>query len=169
MQNWWQDGSDASVEAAFSKHSHRVWEARECNTLMFVLHYRNYFTLVVGYIDERRWEFYNSLAGDRLTRSKAEQLVSMVYDPKLQSLYIHTTYDNNYYPIFPLLQIGWLNAMYMHFGWIDPFLWTTLIKKDIPHQHNGNDCGVFAVAFEEHYVHRRPITFTQADIPYFRS
>ena len=88
MQSWWQDGSDASVEAAFGKHGHGVWEVRECNTPVFVLHYRSHFMLVVGYIDERRWEFNNSLAGDRLTRSKAEQFVSMVCDPKLQSLYI---------------------------------------------------------------------------------
>ena len=90
MQSWWQDGSDASVEAAFGKHGHRVFEANECSTLVFVFHYRNHFTLVMGYVDERRWEFYNSLAGDRLTRSKAEQFVSMVCDPKLQSTYIHS-------------------------------------------------------------------------------
>ena len=72
MQSWWQNGSDASVKAAFGKQGSSVWEARECNTLVFVLHYRNHFTLVVGYVDERRCEFYNSLVGDRLTRSKAE-------------------------------------------------------------------------------------------------
>ena len=72
MQSWWQDGSDASVEAAFSKKGHKVWEARECNSLVFVLYYKNHFTLVVGNVNERRWEFYNSLACDRLIWSKAE-------------------------------------------------------------------------------------------------
>ncbi|RWR84951.1 hypothetical protein CKAN_01378700 [Cinnamomum micranthum f. kanehirae] len=86
--SWWQDGSNASVEAAFGKHGHRVWEAREAHTLVFVVHYRNHFTLVVGYVDEKRWEFYNSLAGDRLTQNKAEKFVSMVWDPKLQFQYI---------------------------------------------------------------------------------
>ena len=59
--------------------------------------------------------------------------------------------------------------MYIHYGWTDPFLWTIIIKEDIPHQNNGNDCGVFVVVFAKHCVHRCPITFMQANISYFHS
>ena len=43
------------------------------------------------------------------------------------------------------------------------------VKTNIPHQDNGNNCGVFTLAFIEHCVFRRPVNFTQADIAYYRS
>lgn len=47
--------------------------------------------------------------------------------------------------------------------------WTELCSaEDIPAQHNGYDCGVFALAFAEHLSRDAPFTFSQADMPYWR-
>ncbi|RWR88564.1 Ulp1 protease family, catalytic domain-containing protein [Cinnamomum micranthum f. kanehirae] len=139
VSSWWSDGSDSAVEAVFGKHEHRVWDAREARTLIFIVYHRSHFSLLVGLVDEKRWEFYNSLAGDRRSVKHASKFVA------------------------------WLNERYSHFGWSDPYLWGWLVKTGIPCQENGNDCGVFALAFAKHCVHRRSINFTQEDISYFHS
>jgi sentrin-specific protease 1 len=46
--------------------------------------------------------------------------------------------------------------------------WKQEIKKDIPQQMNGSDCGMFACKFAEYLSRRARITFTQQDMPYFR-
>ncbi|KAK3611497.1 hypothetical protein CHS0354_039112 [Potamilus streckersoni] len=46
--------------------------------------------------------------------------------------------------------------------------WKTEIVKDIPHQMNGSDCGMFACKYAEYITRRAPITFTQEHMPYFR-
>ena len=43
------------------------------------------------------------------------------------------------------------------------------MKTKIPYQENGNDCGVFALAFAEHCAAHRDIKFKQSDIMYYRS
>merc|ERR1719510_1641346 len=40
--------------------------------------------------------------------------------------------------------------------------------KDIPQQDNGSDCGMFTCKNAEYLSRRAPITFTQADMQYFR-
>ena len=64
MQSWWSNDSESAVEAVFGKHGHRVWDARKARTLIFIVHHRSHLTLLDGYVDEQRWEFYNSMAGD---------------------------------------------------------------------------------------------------------
>ncbi|XXG41300.1 hypothetical protein AAC387_Pa01g1791 [Persea americana] len=54
------------------------------------------------------------------------------------------------------------------YGWTQPWMWLLDVRADIPYQDNGSDCSVFACAFAEHYIFRRPVRFTQADMPYFR-
>lgn len=123
----------------FGKQGHRVWDAKEARTLVFIVYHRSHFTLLVGYVDEKRWEFYNSMEKDRRSMKHAQKFM------------------------------GWLNERYSHFGWNDPFMWSWLERTDIPRQDNYNDCGLFAMAFAAHCVHRLPLKFNQSHIPYFRS
>merc|ERR1719354_673065 len=46
--------------------------------------------------------------------------------------------------------------------------WKQEIKKDIPQQMNGSDCGMFTCKFAEYLARRAKITFSQRDMPYFR-
>ena len=46
--------------------------------------------------------------------------------------------------------------------------WTCDTVKDIPQQMNGSDCGMFACKFSEYLSRKKPITFTQDHMPYFR-
>ncbi|XP_013794807.1 sentrin-specific protease 1-like [Limulus polyphemus] len=46
--------------------------------------------------------------------------------------------------------------------------WSLEIVKDIPHQMNGSDCGMFACKYAEYVTRRAKINFTQAHMPYFR-
>ncbi|RWR97172.1 serine/threonine-protein phosphatase 7 long form [Cinnamomum micranthum f. kanehirae] len=62
----------------------------------------------------------------------------------------------------------WLTQRFGDYGWGEPWVWTNVTKTDIPYQQNGTDCGFFAIGYAEHCIHRRPIRFTQADIPYYR-
>lgn len=51
---------------------------------------------------------------------------------------------------------------------LDPNEWTFEIVKDIPPQMNGCDCGMFTIKYAEYITRGVKITFTQADIPFFR-
>jgi len=46
--------------------------------------------------------------------------------------------------------------------------WEHKIRKDIPQQMNGSDCGMFACKFAEYISRGASISFTQQDMPYFR-
>ena len=46
--------------------------------------------------------------------------------------------------------------------------WTVEIPKDIPRQMNGCDCGVFMLKYADYIASGCPLTFTQADMGYFR-
>ncbi|XP_076348701.1 sentrin-specific protease 1-like isoform X2 [Tachypleus tridentatus] len=46
--------------------------------------------------------------------------------------------------------------------------WSLEIVKDIPHQMNGSDCGMFTCKYAEYVTRRAKINFTQAHMPYFR-
>ena len=41
--------------------------------------------------------------------------------------------------------------------------------KDIPRQMNGSDCGMFTLKYSEYLSRNASITFTQDDMPYYRS
>lgn len=47
--------------------------------------------------------------------------------------------------------------------------WRLQSAKNIPQQMNGSDCGVFSCMFAEYACANKRITFTQEDMPYFRS
>ncbi|NXK92103.1 SENP2 protease, partial [Formicarius rufipectus] len=48
--------------------------------------------------------------------------------------------------------------------------WTlrSMSPWEIPQQSNGSDCGVFACKYADYISRDKPITFTQAHMPYFR-
>lgn len=46
--------------------------------------------------------------------------------------------------------------------------WQLITAKDIPHQMNGSDCGMFSCMFAETVSRRKKINFTQEHMPYFR-
>lgn len=46
--------------------------------------------------------------------------------------------------------------------------WTYETVKDIPHQMNGSDCGMFALKYAEYITRDAKITFEQLNMPYFR-
>jgi len=46
--------------------------------------------------------------------------------------------------------------------------WKQEIKKDIPQQMNGSDCGMFTCKFAEYLSRRAKLTLSQQDMPYFR-
>ena len=75
LQSWWQSGLQ---EAAFGPGGYRVCDARECKTLIFVLHSVNHFTLLVGYTDKRKWEFYNSSSSDRHALTTCKQFTEYI-------------------------------------------------------------------------------------------
>jgi len=51
---------------------------------------------------------------------------------------------------------------------MDTTHWKTELKKEIPQQMNGSDCGMFTCKFAEYLSRRARISFTQQDMPYFR-
>lgn len=46
--------------------------------------------------------------------------------------------------------------------------WLDLTVKGIPQQNNGSDCGVFTMIFANYLAENRPFDFTFRDMPYFR-
>lgn len=46
--------------------------------------------------------------------------------------------------------------------------WKKVNAKNIPQQENGSDCGVFSCMFAEFITRKRPLTFTQQNMEYFR-
>ena len=76
MQSWWRNGCDTAVESVFGKQGHRVWDAKEACTLVFIVYRRSHFTLLVGYVDEGRCEFYNSMDKDRRSMKHMKRIVS---------------------------------------------------------------------------------------------
>ncbi|KAJ8410096.1 hypothetical protein AAFF_G00211370 [Aldrovandia affinis] len=45
---------------------------------------------------------------------------------------------------------------------------SSLKSSEIPQQHNGSDCGVFACKYADCIARGQPFTFTQSHMPYFR-
>ena len=64
------------MEAVFGKQGHRVWDVKQACTLVFIVHHRSHFTLLVGYVDEKKWEFYISMDKDHRSMKHAKKLVS---------------------------------------------------------------------------------------------
>ncbi|CAJ0935937.1 unnamed protein product, partial [Mesorhabditis belari] len=50
----------------------------------------------------------------------------------------------------------------------NPKEWSTVFRQDCPQQKNGYDCGVFSCLFAEYASRQADLTFTQADINYYR-
>jgi sentrin-specific protease 1 len=46
--------------------------------------------------------------------------------------------------------------------------WEDYVPNDIPKQDNGSDCGVFMCKYADYLSDRLDLTFSAADMPYFR-
>ncbi|KAJ2805326.1 SUMO1 sentrin specific peptidase 1 [Coemansia guatemalensis] len=46
--------------------------------------------------------------------------------------------------------------------------WSLKCEKEIPRQHNGYDCGVFAIMFAEYVSRDAPLSFSQENLPFLR-
>ena len=46
--------------------------------------------------------------------------------------------------------------------------WVTTLMKDIPQQTNCSDCGMFVCKYAEYLSRKKPLSFTQTDMPHFR-
>ncbi|PIA17144.1 cysteine proteinase [Coemansia reversa NRRL 1564] len=46
--------------------------------------------------------------------------------------------------------------------------WSMKCEKEIPRQHNGYDCGVFAIMFAEYLSRDAPLSFSQDNLPFLR-
>ena len=77
FQSFWQKKHKAGDDCTFGVNESRVWDAKECKTLIYILHQHNHFTLLVGYTDENRWEFYNSSESDKYGLVVYEGFVSV--------------------------------------------------------------------------------------------
>lgn len=76
----WRANNIKSLEDnAFGADGAKVGEAREQKTLVFILRYDHHFTLLVGYMDERQWEFYNSIKTDRNSLDVCKKFVSFKF------------------------------------------------------------------------------------------
>ena len=51
---------------------------------------------------------------------------------------------------------------------LDTSGWRAEHPKDIPRQMNGCDCGVFMLKYADYIASGCPLSFTQADMGYFR-
>ena len=51
---------------------------------------------------------------------------------------------------------------------VDTSDWAAEHPKEIPRQMNGCDCGVFMLKYADYIASGCPLTFTQADMGYFR-
>lgn len=51
---------------------------------------------------------------------------------------------------------------------LDTSVWKEVTRKDIPHQMNGSDCGVFTCKFGDYASRDAKINFSQENMPYFR-
>ena len=51
---------------------------------------------------------------------------------------------------------------------LDLSKWKQIIAKNIPHQKNGSDCGMFVCKFAEYLSRRAKFSFSQSNMPYFR-
>ena len=77
LQSFWEKGIKTGDDMAFGPKGERVMDAMECKTLVYVLHAHNHWSLLVGYVDENRWEYYNSSLGEIWGRKTCERFASI--------------------------------------------------------------------------------------------
>ena len=78
FQIWWQGKEKTGDNATFGPNGSKVWDVKECWTLIYILHAHNHFTLLVGYTDKNRLEFYKSLKSDHYHQNICDSFVSII-------------------------------------------------------------------------------------------
>jgi len=102
------------------------------------VHLGNHWCLAVVNFNDKKFEYYDSLGGDNPTCHKALRK------------YIADEYKDKKKADFDF--IGWEN----------------FTPKNIPHQRNGYDCGVFMCKFADFISRNKPFNFSQKNMQYFR-
>ena len=77
LQSLWKNDLKTGDDMAFGPKGERVMDAMECKTLVYVLHAYNHWSLLIGYVDENSWEYYNSSLGEIWGRKTCERFVSI--------------------------------------------------------------------------------------------
>jgi len=102
------------------------------------VHLGNHWCLAIVNFNNKRFEYYDSLGGDNLTCHKALRR------------YIADEHKDKKKTDFDFT--GWENYT----------------PKDIPHQRNGYDCGVFMCKFADFSSKNKGFNFSQKNMQYFR-
>ena len=77
LQSFLEKGIKTGDDMAFGPKGERVMDGMECKTLVYVLYAYNHWSLLVGYVDENRWEYYNSSLGEIWGRKTCERFASI--------------------------------------------------------------------------------------------
>lgn len=106
----------------FGEYRWRVGEMRKCEIIIIPMCYLEHFTVIVGYPNAKRWDYYNSMPGDSRHWKMAVE-------------FIHG-----------------LNESFTAYNWEEPMRWRRRIVENVPLQENSHDCGFFVIASVEHVV-----------------
>lgn len=114
----------------------------DCAKIMCPINHGNaHWTHAVINLRDRRFEFYDSMAGGAgvaVLRHLSHYISDLFRDKRIE---LDTT--------------GWEMVIFT--------------GREIPQQLNGFDCGMFSCKFADFVSRDAPISFTQGDMPYFRS
>ena len=64
LQSLWEKDLEIEDDMALGPKRERVMDKMECKTLFYILHAHNHWSLLVEYVNENRWEYYNSSLGE---------------------------------------------------------------------------------------------------------
>ncbi|XXG48235.1 hypothetical protein AAC387_Pa02g2742 [Persea americana] len=102
-KSWWQGKQKTKDDAAFGPDGSRVWDAKECRTLVYILHMHNHFALLVSHTNER-----TKIAGNSTIARRA-------------TIIIRT---------FAIVSL-WLTQRFRDYRWGEPWVWMNVTKTDI--------------------------------------
>ena len=75
LQSFWEKSLKTGDDMAFGPKGERLMDTMECKTLVYVLHAHNYWSLLVRYVDENHWEYYNSSKGEICGQKTCDRFV----------------------------------------------------------------------------------------------
>lgn len=110
----------------------------ECDKIVVPVHLPAHWTLAVINLRDQQFEYYDSLGG---ADSEVLELLSRFIEDEAREKSGQE---------------------------LDTSEWKRLFARNIPHQQNGSDCGVFAITYGDYCSKDAPFQFSQADMPFFR-
>lgn len=110
----------------------------ECDKIVVPIHLPAHWTLAVINLRDQQFEYYDSMGG--VDSEVFELLSRFIEDEAKEKSGVE----------------------------LDTREWRRLFARDIPHQKNGSDCGVFAITYGDFCSKDVPFRFSQEDMPFFR-